>query len=293
MDKLLNSKRYIAFFVGPAFIVFFCFGLVPIALNGVMSLYRTDMMSPAVFVGLRNYRNLMHDEIFLRSLGNNLLMVAGSLLAHLPLSILLGTILFHGIKGAKFFQSVFFLPSIVCGAAVGLTWSFLYNSEFGLINGILKILSLGNFAKGWLSDERTVIFAIIVVVMWQYVGYHMVIQIAAMKNIPQSLYEAASIDGASRWSKFRNITFPLIKPILKIDIVLIITGSLKYFDLVFVMTGGGPNHASDVLSTYMYYQGFRTIKYGYASAIGTVLLLLCVVTVGLSNLLVKSEQIEY
>jgi len=293
MDKLLNSRRYIAFFVGPAFIVFLCFGLVPIALNGILSLYRTDMMSPATFVGLRNYRNLLHDGIFLRSLGNNLLMVAGSLIAHLPLAILLGTILFHGIKGSKFFQSVFFLPSIVCGAAVGLTWSFLYNSEFGLVNGILKFLNLNDWTRGWLSDEHTVIFAIIVVVMWQYVGYHMVIQIAAMKNIPQSLYEAASIDGASRWSKFRNITFPLIKPILKIDIVLIITGSLKYFDLVFVMTGGGPNHASDVLSTYMYYQGFRTIKYGYASAIGTVLLLLCVVTVGLSNLLVKSEQIEY
>jgi raffinose/stachyose/melibiose transport system permease protein len=114
-----------------------------------------------------------------------------------------------------------------------------------------------------------------------------------MKNIPASLYEAAAIDGASRWRQFTSVTLPLIKPILKVDSILIITGSLKYFDLVFVMTGGGPSHASEVLSTYMYYQGFRTMKYGYASAIGNVLLLLCVAAICLCNVAFKSEKIEY
>jgi len=250
-------------------------------------------MSPSVFVGLKNYENLFRDTIFLQSLRNNLLMVVGSLLAHLPLALLLGTILFQKLKGRKFFQSVFFLPSVVCGAAVGLTWSFIYNSEFGMVNSMLKLLNLTGLTQQWLSDENTVIFAIIVVVMWQYVGYHMVIQLAAMRNIPSSLYEAAAIDGASKWRQFRSITFPLIKPILKVDAVLIITGSLKYFDLVFVMTGGGPNHASEVLSTYMYYQGFRTMKYGYASAIGNVLLVLCVVAICLCNVIFKSENTEY
>jgi raffinose/stachyose/melibiose transport system permease protein len=293
MEKYLRSKKYITLFVAPAFLIFIVFGLAPILYNFILSLYRTDLMSPAVFIGFRNYTNLFRDTIFLQSLRNNLLMVVGSFLAHMPLALLLGSILFHKIAAGKFFQSIFFLPSVVCGAAVGLTWNFIYNSEFGMVNRILEILNLPAFKHQWLSDENTVIFAIIVVVMWQYVGYHMVIQLAAMRNIPGTLYEAASIDGASKWRQFRTITLPLLKPILKIDAILIITGSLKYFDLVFVMTGGGPSHASEVLSTYMYYQGFRTMKYGYASAIGNILLLLCVVVICLCNVVFKSESYEY
>jgi raffinose/stachyose/melibiose transport system permease protein len=293
LEKLLSSKKYILFFMIPALFIFIVFGLIPIAYNFIISLCRTDLMSPATFIGLKNYQNLFRDSIFRQSLKNNLLMVVGSLLAHLPLAMLLGSILFQKVKGTKFFQSVFFLPCVVCGAAVGLTWTFIYNSEFGIVNNILKMLNLDQLKRQWLSDENTVIFAIILVVMWQYVGYHMVIQLAAMRNIPSSLYEAASIDGASKWQRFTFITFPLIKSILKIDAVLIITGSLKYFDLVFVMTGGGPSHASEVLSTYMYYQGFRTMKYGYASAIGNILLVLCAVSIILCTVVFKSEKIEY
>ena len=121
----------------------------------------------------------------------------------------------------------------------------------------------------------------------------MIIQIAAMKNIPESYYEAAEIDGASKWVQFKSITFPLIKPILKVDAVLIITGSLKYYDLVSVMTGGGPNHATELMSTYMFYQGFRTLKYGYAAGIGVILLILCMCSVLLSNFVFRSEPIEF
>jgi len=249
-------------------------------------------MSPAVFVGLKNYANLLHDSIFLQSLKNNLFMVVGSLIAHLLLALLLSNILFNKLRGTKFYQSVYFLPCVICGAAIGLTWTFIYNSEFGMVNNILEILKLAQLKHQWLSDENTVMFAIIIVVMWQYVGYHIVIQLAAMRNIPTSLYEAAAIDGASKWRQFTSVTLPLIKPVLRVDAILIITGSLKYFDLVFVMTGGGPSHASEVLSTYMYYQGFRTLKYGYASAIGNILLFLCIVAICLSSAVFKSKKIE-
>ncbi len=293
MDNILKSKKHIVLFVAPAFLVFVIFGLFPIIYNFVLSLYRTDLMSQGVFIGLKNYSNLLHDKIFLMSLRNNLLMVVGSFLAHMPIALFLANLLFHKIKGSSFFQSVFFLPSVVCGVAVGLTWTFIYNSEFGMVNSLLDFLNLAGLKHQWLSDENTVIFAIIVVVMWQYVGYHMVIQLAAMKNIPPSLYEVAAIDGASKWQQFILLTLPLIKPILKVDAILIITGSLKYFDLVFAMTGGGPSHASEVLSTYMYYQGFRTMKYGYASTIGSVLLILCAISIGICNVAFKSEAVEY
>ena len=250
-------------------------------------------MSPSQWVGLENYKNLFEDRIFLTSLKNNLLMVVGSLLAHLPLALLLGNFLFHKVRGSQFFQSVFFLPCVVCGVAVGLTWTFIYNSQFGLVNSILDGLRAAGLKREWLSDEKTVILAIIVVVMWQFVGYHMVIQLAAMRSIPAEMFEAATVDGASSWQQFKMITLPMIRPMIKVDAILIITGSLKYFDLVMAMTKGGPNHASEVMSTYMYTSAFRTLKFGYASAIANILLILCVVAILLSNFVFKSEKIEY
>jgi raffinose/stachyose/melibiose transport system permease protein len=219
-------------------------------------------------------------------------MVFGSLCAHLVLALVLGSFLFQNIKGGRFFQAVFFLPCVICGTAIGLTWTFIYNGQFGILNGILDVLGLGKFKQQWLTDPHWVMTAIIVVVMWQYVGYHMVIQLAAMRNIDRDIYEAAEIDGASPLQQFFRLTLPLIKPVLKIDAILIITGSLKYFDLVFVMTGGGPSHSSEVMSTYMYYQGFRTLKYGYSSAIGNILLILCIVAMLISNFVFRTKKEE-
>ncbi len=293
MNKVFSSKKSIALFVLPAFLIYAAFVLIPIVYNIYLSFFQTNMMSPPRFVGIINYVNLFRDRTFISALRNNILMVAGSLIAHLPLALFFGNILFQKIKGSHFFQTVFFLPSVICGVAVGLTWSFVYNSEFGLLNKLLGVLGLGSLAGAWLSNKYAALFCIIVVVMWQFVGYHMIIQIAAMKNIPASLYEASGIDGASKWIQFKAITFPLIKPILKIDAVLIITGSLKYYDLVAVMTGGGPNHATELMSTYMFFQGFRTLKYGYSASIGVILLVLCMCSVLLSNLVFKSETVEF
>ena len=293
MNKVFSSKKSIALFVLPAFLIYAAFVLIPIVYNIYLSFFQTNMMSPPRFVGIKNYVNLFRDRTFISALRNNILMVAGSLIAHLPLALFFGNILFQKIKGSHFFQTVFFLPSVICGVAVGLTWSFVYNSEFGLLNKLLGVLGLGSLAGAWLSNKYAALFCIIVVVMWQFVGYHMIIQIAAMKNIPASLYEASGIDGASKWIQFKAITFPLIKPILKIDAVLIITGSLKYYDLVAVMTGGGPNHATELMSTYMFFQGFRTLKYGYSASIGVILLVLCMCSVLLSNLVFKSETVEF
>lgn len=293
MNKVLGNKKSIAVFVLPAFLIYAIFVLVPIGYNVYVSFLQTDLMSPSKFVGIKNYINLFQDKTFVGAVKNNILMVIGSLIAHLPLALFFGNILFQKIKGSHFFQTVFFLPSVICGVAVGLTWTFVYNSEFGLINKFLEMIGLGGLKQVWLADKNLALFCIIIVVIWQFVGYHMIIQIAAMKNISESYYEAAEIDGASKWVQFKSITFPLIKPILKVDAVLIITGSLKYYDLVAVMTGGGPNHATELMSTYMFYQGFRTLKYGYSAAIGVVLLLLCICSVLLSNFVFRSDRVEY
>ena len=293
MNKVLGNKKSIAVFVLPAFLIYAVLVVVPIGYNEYVRFLQTELMSPSKFVGVKNYVNLFRDSTFTGALRNNILMVIGSLIAHLPLALLFGNILFQKIKGSHFFQTVFFLPSVICGVAVGLTWTFVYNSEFGLLNKFLEVIGLESLQHVWLSDKNLALFCIIVVVMWQFVGYHMIIQLAAMKNIPSSYYEAAEIDGASKWVQFKSITFPLIKPILKVDAVLIITGSLKYYDLIAVMTGGGPNHATELMSTYMFYQGFRTLKYGYSAGIGVILLILCMCSVLLSNLVFRSEPVEF
>lgn len=293
MKKVFGDKKAIAVFVLPAFLLYFVFCLVPIIYNCYISLFRTNLMEAGQFVGLKNYVNLFKDRTFIKALTNNLWMVIGSLIAHLPVALLFANLLFKKIKGSMFFQTIFFFPSVICGVAVGLLWRFIYHQEFGLLNKLLEVIGLEKYARAWLGDKNAALLCIIIVVMWQFVGYHMIIQLAAMRNIPETLYEAARIDGAGSWVQFKSITFPLIKHILSIDAVLIITGSLKYYDLVAIMTNGGPNHATELMSTYMFYQGFRTLKYGYAAAIGVILLILCALSIFISNRVFKSEAIEY
>ena len=292
LKTVMGNKKSIAIFVLPAFIIYAVFALFPIGYNIYMSLFDTDLMSGFDFVGLRNYIQLFKDSTFIHALGNNILMVIGSLIAHMPLAMFFANAIFKKIKGSGFFQTVFFLPSVICGVAVGLTWTFIYNGNYGLLNAFLKAVGLGGLQQVWLSNKNLALICIVIVVMWQFVGYHMVIQLAAMRNIDASYYEAAQLDGATGWQQFKYITFPMIKPILKIDAVLIITGSLKYYDLVAVMTAGGPNHATEVMSTYMYYQAFNVTKYGYASAIGVILLILCMCSVGISNKVFKTKNDE-
>ncbi len=286
----MGNKKTIALFVLPAFIIYAIFALFPIAYNIYMSLFQTDLMSGMKFVGLGNYIGLFKDRTFQKALSNNILMVIGSLIAHMPLAMFFANAIYKKIKGSAFFQTVFFLPSVICGVAVGLTWTFIYNGNYGLLNAFLKFIGLGSLTQVWLANKNAAMICIIVVIMWQYVGYHMVIQLAAMRNIDGSFYEAAEIDGATGWQQFKYITFPMIKPILKVDAVLIITGSLKYYDLVAVMTSGGPNHATEVMSTYMYYEAFNVLKYGYASAIGVILMILCMVAVGVSNIAFRTDK---
>ena len=191
MNKVLSNKKTVAIFILPSLILFAVFVLIPIIYNVYISLFQTDLMGTKNFVGLRNYMNLLNDQYFLKALKNNAMLVVGSLIAHLPLTLVFGNFIFTKISGSKFFQSVFFLPSVICGAGVGIMFKMIYNSEFGLVNALLDLLHMPQFKHSWLNEEKTVMFAMILVVMWKFVGYHMVIQLAAMRSIPGELYESA------------------------------------------------------------------------------------------------------
>lgn len=208
MNKVMENKKTIAVFVLPALIIYAIFALFPIAYNVYMSLFKTDLMTGKEFVGLGNYIGLFKDRTFRHALSNNIFMVVGSLIAHMPLAMFFANAIYKKIKGAAFFQTVFFLPCVICGVAVGLTWTFIYNGNYGLLNAFLKFIGLGSLSQVWLANKNLAIFCIIVVVMWQYVGYHMVIQLAAMRNIDSSFYEAAQIDGATGWRSLSTLPFP-------------------------------------------------------------------------------------
>ena len=293
MERLFAKKRYLVLFIGPALLVYAAFGLIPLVYNVYLSFFKTNLLQDKVFIGFKNYINLFHDQFFRIAIRNALVWTISCYAAQVGGGLLLAYILFQKIKGAQFFQTVFFMPSVICGTAIGLLWTFIYHPDYGLLNSGLRALGLGKYCHTWLSDEKTVLPALVVICMWQFIGYHMVIQLSGMKNINPSLFEAAAIDGASRWQQFTRILLPLLKDILKIDSVLIVTSCLKTYDIVAVTTSGGPSHASEMLATYMYVQGFRSLKFGYSSAIAVILLILCFVFTSLVNVLFRGETTEY
>ena len=293
MERIFVKKRNIILFIGPAFLVYTAFGLFPLLYNIYLSLFKTDLLQDKVFVGLKNYMNLFQDQFFQMALKNALIWTAACYIAQVGGGLLLAYILFQKIRGAHFFQTLFFMPSVICGTAIGLLWTFIYHPDYGLLNSALRAAGLEAYCRTWLSDEKTVLPALAVICMWQFIGYHMVIQLSGMKNIDPSLFEAAAIDGASKWQQFTLIILPLLKNILKIDSVLIVTSCLKTYDIIAVTTSGGPSHASEMLVTYMYFQGFRSLKFGYSSAIAVILLILCLAFTGLIHRLFASEAIDY
>ena len=293
MKKVYSNKLHILIFLLPALILFFGVLIAPIGASFYYSLFDwKGIGANKVFIWFQNYKELFTSKPigFMRALRNSLLLAALSVFLQLPLALALALTLGKRIKGERAFLSVYFMPVLISTVVIGQLWLKIYNPDYGILHVALRAVGLDNLAQIWLGNVSTALPAVFVPILWQYVGYHMIIQLAAMRNIDSALYEAAELDGATGWQEFKYVTFPLIKPILKIDTVLIITGSLKYYDLVAVMTNGGPNHATEVMSTYMYYSAFNVLKYGYACAIGVILMLLCMITVGISNAVFKTKS---
>lgn len=294
MELMLKNKKTILAFLLPALLIYIAIVIAPIVNSVYYSVFKWNIVDVKQFVGLKNYILLFtQDDIFKTGIKNTFLLMALSLVVQIPLAILLAIALSGKLKGKRYFKTVFFFPNILSSVAVGLLWTFIYNPDFGIVNKVLAGIGLESMARLWLAEESTVLPSIIVTICWQFVGYHMILYLAAIENIPSSMNEAALIDGAGTWKMIRYITLPLIKPIIGIDAVLIATGSLRFFDLIYVMSNGGPNHASEVMASYMYIKSFRDMQYGYGSSISVILLVLCLGITFLFNRIFKTEDIQY
>jgi len=294
MDKVLSDKKAIIFFLFPALIFFVLIVFLPIFISGYYSTLDWDGLSKPVFVGLQNYKELFANTTggFVLSIKNSLLFVLVSVFIQLPISLFLALVLANGVKGEKFFLNVYFIPVIISTVVIGQLWMKIYNPDYGLLNSFLKSIGLGSMAKTWLGDPTTALGASFVPTLWQYIGYHMLLMYAAIKSIPTDIYEAAKLDGASGIKMAFKITIPLIKPMLKVCVTFSVIGALKIFDLVYVLTNGGPNHASEVPSTLLVNNIFVRSMYGYGSAIAIFIILECLILTGVIQKFFKVDDVE-
>jgi raffinose/stachyose/melibiose transport system permease protein len=294
MDKVLSDKKAIMFFLFPALIFFILIVFLPIFISGYYSTLDWDGLKNPVFVGLQNYKELFANTTggFTLSIKNSLYFVLVSVFIQLPISLFLALVLANGVKGEKFFLNVYFIPVIISTVVIGQLWMKIYNPDYGLLNSFLKSIGLGNMAKAWLADPTTALGSSFVPTLWQYVGYHMLLMYAAIKSIPTDIYEAAKLDGASGIQMAFRITIPLIKPMLKVCVTFSVIGALKIFDLVYVLTNGGPNHASEVPSTLLVNNIFVRSMYGYGSAIAIFIIIECLVFTGIIQKFFKTDDVE-
>lgn len=277
MDSIRKNKLAIFVFILPALLLFIGIIIIPIIMSAYYSLLKWDGITPGTIVGMKNYIELFTSKSagFPRTIGNAFLLAFFSVFIQLPISLGLALLLSKGIKGEGFFVSVFFIPVLISTVVIGQLWSKIYNPQYGIINVALRTIGLGNLERSWLGEQETALLAVFIPILWQYVGYHMLLMYAGIKSISPDYREAAKIDGATEWQISRYIIIPIIKPVIKISVIFAITGSLKAFDLIYVLTNGGPAHASEVPSTLMVDMIFGRNRYGFGSSIAIFIIFLC------------------
>lgn len=293
MDKMLRDKKAIIIFIAPALILFTLILFVPICQSVYYSFCEYKGLTAPKWIGLQNYQNLLKDKTLRYALKNSLFFLVFSCISQLIMGMFLAALLTNIKWGRNLFKNIIYLPCVLSSAALGLLWMFIFSPKLG-INQALE--QFGIEGPLWLMDTSGFIilpmWVIAFVALWQYVGQSMMLYMAQISGINKSLYEASYIDGCSRAKSFVHITMPLIKPMIGTAMSLNAIGSLKFFDLIYNMTEGGPNHRTEVLATHLYTQGFKYNKYGYASAIGVILIVLCLVVTGVINKCFKTENYE-
>ncbi|MDR2320084.1 MAG: sugar ABC transporter permease [Microbacterium sp.] len=260
-------------FILPNFLGFALFTLVPVLAAFVLAFMNWDAYNPPTFAGIKNFARLFGDQNFHVALGNTLLYAIG----HVPLTLVcalgLAILLNQKLRGIAFFRVAIFFPYITSLVAIAIVWNMLFDPVNGPINQFLHLLGIAN-PPGWTSSTGWALPAVIITSVWRDMGYYMVLFLAGLQAIPQEYYEAAAMDGAGRWRTFWNITLPSLRPTTFLVLVLLSVSSFKVFDLIFVMTGGGPGRATLVLSQLIYQDGILNGQFGYSSAISLVLFLI-------------------
>ena len=270
-----NGWAIVVIFLPPALLVFTVFVALPILEAAYYGFFNWDGYGrPEKFIGLKNYGYLIGNATFNRSLVNNGLVIAVSLLVQQPLALGIALMVAGRIPGAAWFRMIFFLPYILADVAAGLIWHFMFDGSFGLSSLITGALDLPPYYL--LADKTWAFTAILIVILWKFFGFYTMLYVAGLQGIDRSLLEAAEMDGAGAVQRFRYITLPLLGPMIRLSVFFSVIGSLKVFDVIVPLTGGGPFETTNTIVSYLYYFGITRMRFGYSSAIGIVLFVICV-----------------
>lgn len=297
MKKVKGKSIFITVCVAPAVILFVIFMLIPTFNVFKMSLYKWGGYSNTKqFVGLNNFKILMEDTNFFRSFQNTVLLIAIVTIVTMVLSLIFAAILSREkIKGQNFFRIIFYIPNILSVVVISAIFSAIYDPNNGLLNSIIGIFRGSEKTPIlWLGDQKLVIYSLVIAMIWQAIGYYMVMYMASMASVPESLYESANLEGAGRIRQFFSITLPLIWTNIRTTLTFFVISSINIsFLIVKALTNGGPDGATEVFLSYMYKQAYTNSSYGYGMAIGVVVFLFSFGLSALINFVTKREPLEF
>ena len=273
--RLREKLPVLVLFLPPALLLFTVFVILPMGEAAWYSFYDWNGYSlPTKWVGFRNFELIFRNSAFRTALINNGLIILISIAIQVPLAMWLATMVTQRIKGAVLFRLLFFLPYVLADVAAGLIWRFVYDGQFGLVGSLFQ--ALGMQAPFWLADKNTAIYAVLGVIVWKYFGFHMMLFIAGLQAVDREVLEAADIDGATGWQKFRLVTLPLLGSTVRLSLFFAVVGSLQLFDMIMPLTGAGPLNATQTMVTFLYTFGVMRMEVGFGSAVGVVLFIICV-----------------
>ncbi|HEY8400769.1 MAG TPA: sugar ABC transporter permease [Cytophagaceae bacterium] len=244
------------------------------------------------YIGVRNFLEMFQDRVFYSSVKNTIIYCLLTVIIQHTIALSLAVVIDKGLKGSEFYKVVLFIPCLLSTIVTGMIFSLIFSPINGSFNAILESIGLKSLTRDWLGDGNIVLYVVIATGIWQWIGYAMVIYIAGLQTIPQDLIEASDIDGANAWKKFIHVEFPCIAPAFTINTVLSVIGSLKSFELVYSMTGGGPGNASEVIATYIYKVGFTSSRMGYGTAVSLFLFIMIVAVSFIQTKLLRSREVE-
>ena len=269
-------------FLLPSLAVFFLYRVLPLLWNVALSFQQFSLFGGTRWSGFDHYVEMWQDDVFWTSLWNTLIFLASAPIGIL-LALAVSLMVNADIRGRNIYRTIVFLSYPLMTVAVGIIWRWMYDEKVGLFNFLLRKLGLIDTPLAFLQSFELVLPSVLLANIWQIIGFYMIVLLAGLQNIPQNLYETASIDGASRWQQFVRITLPMLRPALFLAFVIGIMTSITSFDLVYVMTQGGPSHSSELLVTYIYKAAFELSKLDYAAALTVVQFLLLVTLTWIGN----------
>ena len=276
-SRIAARQRAGFWFVLPAFAVYLLFFGIPFIATIWLSFTEWNGIGQPAFTGMENYLRLSGDAAMWAALGNNVIWVIIGTIAPVFIGLIIAVMLWSDARGSMTYRTIYFLPVVLSPVVIGIIWGWIYNPLFGLLNTGLRAVGLGNLAIGWLGESETALYAVLVTAIWSYLGFCIVVLFAGLQKVDPELVGAARIDGANARQRFRHVIIPQIRPVLTMVIVYTVIGGFNVFDVVWVMTNGGPNNASEVIATYTYEIAFRGNEYGYGATLSMVMSVLSLI----------------